>query len=108
MAALKETDVALIVVDLARLIGLNGSSLAEALAYESQLISSANKYGSYPMVVLNHKGMRLPVGLARQTLRALSKGSNLPSIETELASDAGREKAHTLTYLPRGLNPMFH
>ncbi|KAI8474409.1 MAG: hypothetical protein J3K34DRAFT_518152 [Monoraphidium minutum] len=68
LAALKESDVALIVVDCARHAAAalaGGAALGAGLRWERQLLEAAAKYGAVPLLVLNLKrGAWPPAALA--------------------------------------------
>lgn len=85
MAALKESDVAVVVIDATALLA-EDTDMAQALRNEIEIISQAKRYGSMPMIVLNHKGKGLPSTIEKRILSALSSDEGLLSLVTELHS----------------------
>uniref|UniRef100_A0A7S0MUN0 G domain-containing protein n=1 Tax=Pyramimonas obovata TaxID=1411642 RepID=A0A7S0MUN0_9CHLO len=99
LAALKETDAAVIVVNAVALAqaGTDAARLAEVLEWEKQLVALGRRYGSTPMLVVNQKrvnGRAVPVPpeLMAAIKRILAPpGGDLLAVQADLSNDAGRQ-----------------
>jgi hypothetical protein len=72
LGALKECDVALVVVDVSRHLAAGGQGRALDLAWERQLLAAAAKYGAAPLLLYNLRGSGLES--AAGALAALQAG----------------------------------
>eukprot|EP00873_Tetraselmis_striata_P015975 jgi/Tetstr1/436239/TSEL_025083.t1 len=85
LAALKETDVSVVVVDAAAVAAAGEGSLA----WESDLVAMARKYGSMPLLVVNARGGRGSEALAAAAKAAVSPTEDIIALQADLATEAG-------------------
>lgn len=96
LAALHECDVAVVVVDLGRHVGLEGAALAESLSWEAQLLGEAQRCEAVPLLVLNAKRLAgLAAGPAARAavvaaVRAvLDPAGKVAALDLDLAGGVG-------------------
>lgn len=106
LSALKECDVALLVVDVARLAALPSQQLNEALTWERHVLEQAAHHQAVPLLLFNLKGLggaAPPPGLLPSLRSLLDPASELLALELDLHGEPASVPGCVASFLQDGI-----
>jgi hypothetical protein len=106
LSALKECDVALLVLDVARLAALPSHQLGEALTWERHVLEQAAHHQAVPLLLFNLKGLGgspPPTGLLPSLRSQLDPSSELLALELDLHGETASVPGCVASFLQDGI-----